>query len=151
MKKLLTIPMFILILSLAIDCKKEEEPVEEEVTTEEAEPTEKKSANPKIKEFEDFVAKFCSLTEKMKSASVTESVALAKDFATESATLTKLQTDINDIKAASDEDAKARIDKATKKAKACAASAASAKTKTPSASDLKKEIPKEIPKKIPGF
>ncbi|MCG9876175.1 MAG: hypothetical protein MH321_15465 [Leptospiraceae bacterium] len=141
----LTTAMMILALGLSFNCGKEE-PVEE--TTEEvsASAGSGSGSNSKVKAYEDFVTKFCALTEKMKTASATESVALAKDFASDSATFKTMTADMNDLKAASSDDQKAKIDAANKKGAACATSAAGTKISAP---DIKKEIPKEIPKSVP--
>jgi hypothetical protein len=148
MKNITKISILLLVLSMAIYCGKKEEVVEEE-TVEETAPK-GSTTSPKIKQYEDFVTKFCALTTKMKTASATEAVQLTKDFVTESATLKTLQTDLKDVEAAADEAGKKRIKAATAKGEECAKSAA-AGTSKPSADSLKKDIPKEIPKKIPGF
>lgn len=148
MKNITKITILLLVLSMAAYCGKKEEVTEEE-TTEET--TKAAPSNPKIKQYEDFVAKFCSLTSKMKDASLTEAAQLTKDFATESATLKTLQADLKDIEAAADDAGKQRIKAATSRAEGCAKAAATAGAKKPSVDSLKKDIPKEIPKKIPGF
>ncbi|NCN10157.1 MAG: hypothetical protein GW938_09970 [Leptospira sp.] len=140
----LTTAMMILALGLSFNCNKEEEAVEE--NTEEVSASAGSGSNSKVKAYEDFITKFCALTEKMKTASPADSVALAKDFASDSATFKTMTADMEDIKAASDADQKAKVDAATKKGTACAASAANTKVSVP---DIKKEIPKEIPKSVP--
>ena len=140
----LTIAMMILALGLAFNCKKEEA-VEEQPAVEEAAKS-GGSLDSKVKAYEDFVTKFCALSEKVKTASATEAVSLTKEFASDTATFATLTTDINSIKTSSSEAQKAKIDAANKKGAACASAATSAKISAP---DIKKEIPKDIPKEIP--
>jgi hypothetical protein len=150
MNKLSTSLALVLVLALSVaNCAKEEEKAEE-IATEEATTGGNSSAG--IKAYEDFVTKFCALTAKMKTASATESVQLAKDFANDAATLKTMTADIEKIKSSSDDAQKARIDAANKKGSDCASSAASAKISAPDVKKvIPKEIPKEIPKKIPGM
>lgn len=144
MNKLSTSLALILVLAISVvNCAKEEEK-SEEIATEEA--TSGGNSTAGIKAYEDFVTKFCALTAKMKTASATESVQLAKDFANDAATLKTMTADIETIKSSSDEAQKTRINAATKKGSDCASSAASTKLSAP---DIKKAIPKEIPKEIP--
>ena len=126
---------------------KEEAPKEEAKEVKTTTPTTTDSGlDSKIKAYEDFVTKFCALTDKMKGASATEKVALAKDFKDDTANLKTLQTDLETLKTSASEEQKKKIEAAAKKATGCAANAAGASTpslpKTP-------ELPKTP--KLPGM
>ncbi|WCL49090.1 hypothetical protein [Leptospira sp. GIMC2001] len=139
-----------LVLALAItssNCKKEETETTEEMTEETAKSGGGGGNDAKIKAYEDFVTKLCALTDKMKTASATESIQLAKDFANQSSTLKTMTSDLDKLKAETSDAQKSKIDAATKKGTACVASAANTKISAP---DIKKEIPKDIPKEIPS-
>lgn len=119
----LTTLIFALALSVAF-CGKKEEPKMDEPA---AEVKDTNAAAPsglagKVKEYEDFVAKFCALSEKMKDAPVTEKATLTAGFVKDSANLKTLQADLADAKASGDE--KGRIDAATARATECAKVAA---------------------------
>jgi hypothetical protein len=134
--KFLTLILLISILSLASCGKTEEKKPEPAPVVEEKKPEptpvaeEKKpvsepvaAANPdaekKIKAYEDFVVKFCALADKTAGAGLADKVTLTAQFTKDSATLTTLQTDVNSIKATSNEAQKARITAAGTKASAC--------------------------------
>jgi hypothetical protein len=143
MKKIYSILLILSIVALGY-CKSEEAPAEEETATETGSGSDGSSS--KVKAYEDFVTKFCALSEKLKTASATESIALTKEFTQSTATYKTMSADMSDLRAASSEAQRARIDAATKKGSDCAAATASAKLSAP---DIKKEIPKEIPKEVP--
>lgn len=141
-KKIFTLS-FISILALTLNfCGKKEEP-KEEMKKEEVKTVVDSGLGSKVKAYEDFVTKFCALTDKMKGASATEKVAMMKDFKEDSANLKTLQTDLDAAKDATPEQT-AKIKAATGKATTCAASAAGV-----SAPKMPTEMPK-VPK-IPGM
>jgi uncharacterized lipoprotein YehR (DUF1307 family) len=141
-KKFNYILIAILAISLAF-CGKKEEPKTE--MKEEAKTTTDNGADSKIKAYEDFVTKYCALTDKMKTASATEKVTLAKDFKADSDNLKTLQTDLDSVKdMTAEQTAKAKA--ASTKALGCTASAAG--TSAPAMPSVK-DLPKAP--KIPGM
>jgi hypothetical protein len=125
---------------------KEEAPKEEPKEVKTTTTTTDSGLDSKIKAYEDFVTKFCALTDKMKGASATEKITLATDFKNDTANLKTLQTDLEALKATASDEQKKKMEAAAKKATGCAANAAGASTPT---------LPKtpELPKtpKIPGM
>ena len=154
MTKKITLSIVLVLVSVSLAfCGKKEEPkpevkeVKEEVKQPEATGSD---LSGKIKAYEDFVTKFCALSEKMKGAALAEKATLTAEFAKDSANLKTLENDLNAAKASPDE--KAKIAAASKKAAGCAAVAAgaggsSAPAKTP---ELPAKTP-AIPTKVPGM
>lgn len=148
MTKKTILSLTIILLSLSISfCGKKEEPKEE--VKQETKQTEATGSDlsAKIKAYEDFVTKFCALSEKMKSASVAEKATMSAEFAKDSGNLKTLETDLDAAKASPDE--KARIAAASKKASECAKVAAGAGgNSTSPAKNI--ELPAKTPS-IPGM
>lgn len=143
----ISIVLILVSISLAFCGKKEEEPkpeVKDEVKTEVKTESSSSDLGAKIKAYEDFVTKFCALSEKMKGASVKEKATLANDFKKSSETAKTLEADLDAAKASPEQ--QTIIANATKKAAGCAAVAVGATPSTPS-------LPKTpaIPTKAPSM
>ena len=141
MTKKYTLSLLIAILALTISfCgKKEEAKTEPAATTATEETTTNTVAadaglGDKVKAYEDFVTKFCALTEKMKGATTAEKVTLSAEFAKDSSNLKTLEADLDAAKASPAE--KSKIAAASKKAATCAAAANTSSSKTPAAPTL---------------
>jgi hypothetical protein len=155
MTKKITLSIVLILVSLSLAfCGKKEEPkpepkpeVKEEVKTEA--PASELGA--KIKAYEDFVTKFCALSDKMKSASVTEKATLATEFQKDSGNLKTLQADLDAAKSSPDE--KIKIADASKKAAGCAVVAAGGGSvpSIPATPSKLPAVPNKIPAKIPGM
>jgi hypothetical protein len=156
MTKKITLSILLVLVSVSLTfCGKKEEPkvevkeVKEEVKQAEPAPT-GSDLGAKIKAYEDFVTKFCALSEKMKGAALAEKATLSAGFAKDSANLKTLQADLDAAKSSADE--KAKIAAASKKAAGCAAVAAggSAPTAPAGTPTIPAKAP-AIPTKVPGM
>ena len=103
MTKKITLSIVLVLVSVSLAfCGKKEEPkpevkeVKEEVKQPETAAPEG-DLGAKIKAYEDFVTKFCALSEKMKGAALAEKATLSADFAKDSANLKTLQADLDAI------------------------------------------------------
>ena len=139
MTKKITISLLLAVaLTLSFCGKKEEPKTEPAATTTETTTSTTTTADAglagQIKAYEDFVTKFCALTDKMKGASKVEKAALSAEFAKDSSNLKTLQTDLAAAKASDNE--KAQIAAASKKAADCAAAANSSSSTSPSTPSL---------------
>ena len=154
MTKKITLSIVLVLVSVSLAfCGKKEEPkeevkeVKEEVKQPEA-PVAEGDLGSKIKAYEDFVTKFCALSEKMKGAALAEKATLSATFAKDSANLKTLQADLDAAKSSPDE--KAKIAAASKKAAGCAAVAAGASSSPVKTPELPAKAP-AIPTKVPGM
>ncbi|HMV45469.1 MAG TPA: hypothetical protein PK079_06095 [Leptospiraceae bacterium] len=147
MIKKILFSLTIIAISVSVSfCGKKEEPKEEvkEVKEEAKQADSSNDLSAKIKAYEDFVTKFCALSEKMKGASVAEKATMSADFAKDSGNLKTLEADLEAAKASPDE--KARIAAASKKASGCAAVAAGGSAPSSKTSELPVKTPS-----IPGM
>ncbi len=154
MTKKITLSILLVLVSVSLTfCGKKEEPkvevkeVKEEVKQPEATGSD---LGAKIKAYEDFVTKFCALSEKMKGAALAEKATMSASFAKDSANLKTLQSDLDAAKGTPDE--KVKIAAASKKAAGCAAVAAGGSL--PAAPAGTPSIPAKapaIPTKVPGM
>ncbi len=142
---------YILIATLAISlafCGKKEEAKTEMKEEAKTTATVENGGDSKIKAYEDFVTKYCALTDKMKTASAVEKVALAKDFKADADNLKTLKADADSVKEMTPAQT-AKLQAATSKAAGCTANAAGVSAPSVPSMPSAKDLPKAP--KIPGM